>query len=138
MNLRILTALFFAAAMTASPTLAQPSETQREEAAAKMEERIRETAERLDLTEEQKPQVEAILREGIEKRESILKDAGFKEGERPKMRPRQMRKLRGDLQEVSEETTEKLSAVLTDEQMTEYAKIQDERREEMRVRIQGR
>ncbi len=134
---RMLSALFLAAAMTATPSVAQSSEAQREEAAAKIEERIRETAERLQLTDEQRPQVEAILREGIEKREKILKDAGFEEGQRPQMRPRQMRKLRGDLGEVSEETTQKLSAVLTNEQMAEYEKIQEERREEMRARIQG-
>ncbi len=134
----LFSALFMGIALSAAPVSAQPSDADREAAAEQIQKRIEETSARLKLTDEQKPQVEAILRESAEKRQAILQDFGFEEGKRPNLRPRQKRDLRGQLNAVSEETTEKLSAILTDAQIAEYEVIKEEQSAAMRERIQSR
>ncbi len=134
----LMSALFVTAAVAATPAVANAGQIDREAAAEQVEQRLEQTAKRLNLTDEQKPQVEAILRDSGEKRQAVLERYGFKNGQRPKLRPMELRSMRGELNEISEGTTKKLSAVLTDAQMAEYEKIKEEQQAEMRERIQGR
>ena len=131
----VLFAVVFAAV---SPAAAQSDDVDREKLAKEIEARVQTVSERLDLTEAQKPEIEGILRDSIEQRMAILKSFGIEEGSQPKLRMRQARDLRSQLQALSEKTTAKLAGVLTDKQMSEYAKIQEEQRAAMREKIQNR
>jgi len=130
--------LFVAAAVAATPASVHAEEIDREAAAEQIEQRLQKTVERLNLTGEQKAEVEAILRDSAEKRQVVLESYGFKNGERPKLRVRQMRSMRGELNEISEGTTRQLSTVLSDAQMAEYEIIKEEQKAAMRERIQSR
>lgn len=135
---QFVSAVVVATAIAVSPASAYAEKIDRAAAAEQIEQRLQDVAERLNLTDEQKPQVETILRDSGEKRQAVLERYGFKNGQRPKLRPLELRSMRGELNEISEGTTKKLSAVLTDAQMAEYEKIKEEQQAEMRERIQGR
>jgi periplasmic protein CpxP/Spy len=63
----------------------------------------------LNLTAEQKPKVEAVLKESTKKRQEIMNDSSIERSEmREKMRP------------VMEEQTKKLKAILTEDQFKKY------------------
>lgn len=103
---------------------------------------LEEAQARLKLTDDQRTKVEPILRAGIERRLAILKQHGLvdENGQRTgtKPKPRQMRGIRDELQDVQKDVASQLSAVLTPEQMTEYRKLQDEKRDELRERARNR
>jgi hypothetical protein len=78
--------------------------------------------ERLKLTDEQEKKVKPILLESMKKSAEIRQKYNLQQGERPSEEAmNEMRKSR-------EETTKKLSEVLSKEQMTEYEKMMSERR----------
>ena len=87
--------------------------------------------ERLNLTEEQEAKVKPIIEEQCEARDEII--AKFK-GQGRESR----RSMRSELQAHQEVTEEKLSAVLTEEQLEEYRKIQEEQRQRMREQTKER
>lgn len=126
--------LLAAAVVCASASFASISDVDSEAAAKQLEERLQSTSERLNLTEEQKPLVEAILRDSAEKRAAIFESYGVEPGTKPNLGIRKLRKLRGEMTALSEATTEQLSDVLSAEQMAEYAKIQEEQAAAMRER----
>ncbi len=134
----VISALFISAALAASPASAQPENVDREAVAEQIQQRVLETKERLQITEEQAPVVQEILRESAERRFAILEKYGFGDGERPSLSFREKRKLRGEINNVNQDTLGRLSEVLTDDQLQEYKKIQEERRAEMRERLQSR
>lgn len=107
-------------------------------AADQVSQRVADLVARLELTEDQKQEVEAILRDSMEKRFAILESYGFESDARPKLRPRQKRGLRNDMKDVADATTADLADVLTEEQMAEFAVIQEEQREALRERLQER
>lgn len=116
----------------------QLSEEQIEQIRARMQE----TRERLNLTDEQIEEVAPILRAGFEAQMEVLEEHGIdirnRSGERNRLRFRQLRRLRGDLDDVRERTVEELSAVLSEEQIEVYKEIQEERRQAMRARLRQR
>jgi Ribonuclease G/E len=71
---------------------------------------MEELKEGLDLSDDQEKQVREIITAGFET----------------------TRKAREKMQQMREEQTEKIKAVLTEEQFTKYEQIQAERRERMR------
>lgn len=95
-----------------------------------------ELAKRLDLTDQQKTDIQPILKNAAEKRRAALADAGIERGKRPGFL--QMMKLRGPMKEIRENTDRELSAVLSDTQMTEYRKFRDEMRKKMREQAEQR
>ena len=107
-----------------------------EEIQAQLEAQFDETAERLDLTPQQKAELTPILMDSMEQRTEILEEAGIQSGQRPTRQ--QMMTMRSDLQTLQKDTIEQVSAVLTDEQMEEFMLIQQERADEMRAQMQGR
>ena len=84
---------------------------------------------RLNLTEEQEAKVKPIIEEQCETRDEII--TKFK-GQGRESR----RSMRSALQAHQEVTEEKPSAVLTEEQMEEYRKIQEEQRQRMREQME--
>lgn len=104
-------------------------------------EQFHEVAERLALTDEQIEKVEPVLRESAKKRDAILADYGMdpdnrdRSAEKPKMR--QMRAMRKEMSAVNKKTMRELEEILSDEQLEEFKRIQEERRGEMRERIKA-
>ena len=129
-----LPALLLAFAATAAPVAAQEAVPNREAMTEQMQARMAEAKERLNLTDEQEQQVEAIFKENADKRAQIVEEGDF-DGSR---NFRKMRKFRGQMKELEKETTAQLAEVLTEEQMAEYELIKQENRAEMREKMQNR
>jgi periplasmic protein CpxP/Spy len=92
--------------------------------AAFVDRQMEELKEGLDLSDDQEKQVREILTAGSEtmrKTREEMQDGG---GDRDAMREK--------MQQMREEQTEKIKAVLTEDQFTKYEQIQAERRERMR------
>ena len=128
--------VFFASLSTAAAQ-------EQEDRSAQLEERVAEARQRLDLTDEQVAQMEPIIESGIEARLLVLEEYGIDpeartSGQQGKLRLRQKRALTKELNEISAEVRDEMSEILTDEQLAEYEKIQEERRAEMRERVQAR
>ena len=81
--------------------------------------------ERLNLTEEQEAKVKPIIDEQCEARDEII--AKYRGQGRDSRRS-----MRSEMQALQEGTEEKLSTVLTEEQLEEYRKMQEEQRQKMR------
>ena len=81
-------------------------------------------AKRLNMTETQRAAVRPIIEAGILERVQILKDAGFKRGQRPSLR--QMIKVRGPIRLSRARTEAKLSAVLDHQQLATYRLLVEE------------
>jgi hypothetical protein len=100
---------------------------------------LEEARTRLALTEEQRTLAEPILRDGVERRVAILKKYGLldADGRRTETRPsmREARKLRGELDDVRDDTVRRLERVLTKAQIEEYKKLQSEMRDAARERL---
>lgn len=136
MNLRYAVALLmsvaFLLALQADGTpamsagLAPVSEEERER-------RFQELSDRLELTDDQKPEVRSILADDRESRLSILRENGvdIEAGDRPSMFT--MMGMRSDMSALNARTRENLSAILSTEQMDTYDTIVSERRAEMRA-----
>jgi Spy/CpxP family protein refolding chaperone len=108
---------------------------------AHFEELMAETQSRLDLSDEQLDQVRPVMQSAAEAQRSVLTRYGIDleaEGApETKLGMREARKLRSDLGKVRAETLEQLDDILTDEQLDELRKLQEERRQEMKKRIRG-
>jgi len=108
---------------------------------AKLQHHIAATIERLGLTDEQTEQVRPVLEESMQARQAILSNygIGFEGGDRPagKLKPREIMSMRREMKAVRADTQNKLEPILSDEQFAEYKLMQDERRAEMRERIQA-
>ena len=118
-------------------------EADAEDVAAQMERRIEAARERLALTDEQAEAIVPILKAGAQKQAAVLerhgidldgRSAGNREA---RLGLRALRKLRREMDAVRGETVEKLANVLTEEQVAEYKKIQEENRKAMRSRIRA-
>jgi len=130
--------------LLATPLYAQDSEPDEEATTEEASERFRaqmeETEERLQLTDEQTEAVRPILEDGYMQRRAVLEKHGIDlenmdSDDRPGRRT--LRRMRNDLNEVNEETKQKLEEVLTGNQMGLWEKLQEERRAEMRERIRN-
>ena len=80
--------------------------------------------ERLNLTKEQQEKVRPIMDASMEKKRTILKKHGEQEREN-------MRILENDMQALDKDRGKQLDSVLTETQLKEYQKIQEERCEGM-------
>lgn len=109
------------------------------EQGAKAAEKLEETKVRLNLTDDQFVSIKPILIEDLAQKNQVLLEHGInlESGERPTgvMNIRKARALANDMGSVREKTIEKLSVYLSDEQIQEYKKIQEENKEKMRERI---
>lgn len=90
--------------------------------AAFVDRQMEELKESLELSDDQEKQVREIITAGFE----TMREAreGMQDGDREAMREK--------MQAMREEQTQKIKAVLSEEQFTKYEQIQKERRERMR------
>jgi hypothetical protein len=100
---------------------------------------LEEARSRLALTDEQRTLAEPILRDGVTRRVAILKRYGLldADGRRTDTRPsmREARRLRGELDDVRDDTVRRLERILTKAQIEEYKKLQSEMRDAARERL---
>lgn len=115
--------------LSASPALAQRQGGQNMQERLKAQ--IDEVVKGLALSEEKEVQVRGILEEQAKERATIFQ--GFQGQDR---NARQM--MREEMNELNKRTNEKLSAVLSEEEMKNYEKIQAEMRERQRSQFGGR
>jgi hypothetical protein len=132
----------FGAVLALTPAAAVPAQAQSEmnltdSQREEIQSRLDSAAERLGLTDQQREQVLPILRANTEANLRILQRYGFSRGNRPDLSLRQKLSLRREFSAQRDETNERLSRVLSRDQMRIMDEIQDENREQMRERIQG-
>ena len=105
----------------------------------KAKEQIQQTIERLELTDEQAEQVKPVLEESAAARQEILSSYGMDPESRQdsvgKPGIRKMRAMRNEMNTLRENTLGELEQVLSDEQLEEFKRIQEERQAEMRERM---
>ena len=89
-----------------------------------------EMVERLGLTPKQKDVAGPIIKAGIAERLAILEKHGIKKGQRPGLL--KLRAVRSDLEASRARTKAQLANILSPAQMTEYQKLTEEFRAEMR------
>lgn len=131
--LTALSAAIFVSAQTAKASERQLSEEQR----AQIVDRVDELNKRLNLSEDQREALEPIFAESIEDRMIVLDAYGVSPGKKPNLRFRQMRALRGELNNLRNDLTENVSEILSDDQLTEFIDMQDEFRDRMRAQFKS-
>ena len=108
---------------------------------AKAAQRMEETKQRLALTDEQVEQVKPVMESAAQQQKEILAKYGVNlddpNGQRPRLGMMQARQMRSEIQKVNKDMLAQLDGVLTEEQLKELKKIQDERRAEMKQRIRA-
>ncbi|MFO7738044.1 MAG: hypothetical protein R6V46_06225 [Desulfatiglandaceae bacterium] len=108
---------------------------------ALFEERLAEAKVRLGLSDEQLEQAKPIMKASIEAQQSILARYGIdleaEGGPKTRIGLRKARQLRNDLAEVRAGTLEQLDDILSDKQVKEFRKIQEERRQSVMNRMRG-
>ena len=124
-------------------TVATPASWAEVDRVAQFEERIAETSERLNLSDEQIERLRPVLKSGFEAQMAVLADHGIdlenrNSGTQKKLGFREARKLRKDLDHVRKNTSEHVEGILSEKQFSEYKKIQDERKKKMREMIKER
>ncbi|MEL7046521.1 MAG: hypothetical protein AAGL66_16135 [Pseudomonadota bacterium] len=132
---RSLAAMAFFLGLIGSVAMAQ-EEAVSEERRAQFTDYLEEMVARLELSEQQQTDIEPIIRESVGRRQAIMESYGIGNGERPS--PRKLRGMRGEMQDLQQETQAELSEILTDEQMDEYLALQEERQEKMREEMKRR
>ena len=93
---------------------------------------------RLELTQDQVREVAPILRESTQRQAAILRSYGIDMqnlGERAAMDFRTAQLMRRELDAARKRTVSALSEILSEEQLEEYRKIQEETRRQVRQRI---
>ena len=93
---------------------------------------------RLNLTEEQSEEFEPIILYQWEKRMAVMKKHGISRESnlsKKKIGFRQLREIKKDMDKINKEIEKKLIKVLSNDQLVEYKKIQEENRIEMRARL---
>ncbi|GBC63289.1 hypothetical protein DENIS_4283 [Desulfonema ishimotonii] len=83
---------------------------------------------RLSLTDDQAEKILPVIESQTEKGQALF--------EKARSQGREGRKaMRSEMQALARDTEEQLSAILTDDQMTEYKKMREEQRQKMRQRM---
>lgn len=120
------TALFVALAPVTGVAQTQLSDEQIQQ----IEQRLEETIARLNLTDAQREAATPIVEAGVRERIQILQGAGFERGKRPSFK--QLRSVKKPLKDSRARTEAQLATILSDAQMAEYRKIQEEARARLR------
>ena len=97
----------------------------------RMKEQINEVVTALALSDEKEVQVRGILEEEANERATIFQGAQGQDRNARRM-------MREEMAQLTERTNEKLTAVLSEEEMEKYNKIQSEMRERRRAQFGGR
>ena len=133
-SIRLLSSLSLLFLLLASPVLAQVA-APTTQASEQISAQVKQSLERLQLTEEQHDAVATIMEESFMKRLAVMEKYGISP-ENPEaiqeLRMRTKRKVGKDMDKVHNETEKQLGEVLTEEQMKEWKEIEEERRAQMR------
>jgi hypothetical protein len=111
------------------PTFAQPGGGQggrRQMTEEDVKERVKRTADSLDLTDAQEKKVLEFELDFFKKNQKVRENFDFETGDREAMREFMMKQR--------EERNEKYAEVLTDEQLEKFLQMQDRRQQQMRQR----
>ena len=109
-----------------------------EEQRVRMETRMEEIRKRLALSDEQKAQLEPVIRRSFEQRAAVLEQHGVKKERDERLRVREARALKRDLVKIKKQTDDEAARILDSRQMDEYRKIQRETREALRDEVRKR
>ena len=114
-------------------------EDRRAKAMERVQQNLQEASERLALTDQQLEAVRPVLQDDAEQRLQVMQQYMLDDkGERKKPSRKEMRDIRAQIQLINERTYESLGNILDDEQLEEYRKMQDERRQRMREQARDR
>lgn len=109
--------------------------------AAGAEQRMAEMQARLDLSDTQVEALTPVLAESMAAQQRILSRYGINlesgSGAAQKLGPRDAMAMKKELDVVRADTLHAVDDILTDEQLDEFKRIQDERRAAMQKRIRG-
>jgi len=109
--------------------------------AAQAQQRLAAAKERLDLSDEQLDQLAPVLEKSMAAQRRVLASYGIDlenrngAGNRPGLR--QARAMRKEMNAVKSDTLAEVNKILTDAQLKEFKRMQEERQAEMRQRIRG-
>lgn len=96
---------------------------------------------RLNLTDAQQEKMDVILEDSYRKQQAVLEKHGIAANnaqKREKLGLRKARQLGKDMADVRKDTRAAASEVLSEAQLAEFDKIQDERKAERRARLRER
>ena len=133
-------------ALAASAASAQEPKAEADERMAELQQRVDEARERLELSDEQVDQLLPLLRESFDSTRAVLEKHGIdvssmaEGGSNRRLNFRQLRALRSDLDEVGATIFDKIEELgfLSDQQFSEFKKIQEEQRAVLRERLRAR
>lgn len=94
--------------------------------------RIEKARQRMQLSDEQETALTPIITESVRERAAVLQRYGFSRENRPDLNFRQKLSLRKEMDVLHHNTNEQVAKILTEEQMREWRKIQEEARAHMR------
>lgn len=106
-----------------------------------VEQRIGEMVERLELSDVQIEQIKPVLEAGMEQQQALLENYGIDLSDEgsgsPGLGIRRARAIRKEMTTLREGTRNSMQQILTQQQMDEFLKMQEERAAEMRERIRA-
>ncbi|WP_444892775.1 hypothetical protein ACJJIQ_23860 [Microbulbifer sp. ANSA003] len=110
--------------------------------AAQLAERLEATKAKLNLSDEQVEKVKPILESANEQRRQVLAKYGVNiespSGAIQKMSFREKRQLGKEMAAIRKSTLSEMSTVLTDQQLAEFKKLQEENRAAFKAKLQER
>ncbi|MFB1487057.1 MULTISPECIES: hypothetical protein [unclassified Thiocapsa] len=121
--------------------LASPLSTANEDRAAELKGRMQEAQARLNLSDAQIDQMAPIMERAMQAQKDILARYGMDpenrngSGSRPGLR--QMRAMKQEMAVVRSDTRAALEPILSDAQMAEFQRMQEERKAQMRERMRS-
>jgi hypothetical protein len=121
--------------------LASPLSTANEDRAAELEGRMQEAQARLNLSDAQIDQMAPIMERAMQAQKDIMARYGMDpedrngSGSRPGLR--EMRAMNQEMEVVRSDTRAALEPILTDAQMAEFQRMQEERKAQMRERVRS-
>jgi hypothetical protein len=131
----------FATVSLIALVLASPLSTASEDRAAELKERMQEAQARLNLSDAQIAQMTPIVERTMQAQKEIMARYGVDPenlGASGRQRsPREMRAMNQEMEVVQSDTRAALEPILSDAQMAEYQRMQEERKAEMRERVRS-
>jgi hypothetical protein len=121
--------------------LASPLSTANEDRAAELKERMQEAQARLNLTDAQVDQMAPIMERAMQAQKAIMARYGIDpenrggSGRQPSLR--EMRAMNQEMEGVRSDTRAALDPILSDAQMAEFDRMQEERKAQMRERVRS-
>jgi hypothetical protein len=121
--------------------LASPLSSANEDRSAALKERLQEAQARLNLSDAQVDQMAPIMERSMQQQKAIMARYGV-DPENPASASRQpslreMRAMNQEMEAVRSNTTAALEPILSDAQMAEFQRMQEERKAQMRERARS-